>query len=283
MDVQVLDDTDQPLPNSAVTAQWSRADQWNRTDWQTDASGHAHLRRLPTGEVYIRVRHPGFVPVLKQLFRSEEWVHVPVRVAMEKAATIEGSCLRDGTPVPDFSVYFFSRSPADGGRVDIEGSADGTFRIDEAKPGLITVFATSQDTIQSAHVSVSVEPGATGHASVTLPAPRRVAGTIVDALSGEAVPSAKVAAMLISGRGVIKPWKAASVVDEQGHFELSGFGSVEGRIEVFADGFAPRQVSVWAGRTSFSISATWPCIGLKPHRPPEGRGLGGPVAVCGDT
>jgi len=245
VDLRVTDEEEHPIAGAAAATQWSRNDQWSRIDWRTDSKGQARLSHLPNGEVFVRVRKPGYVPKLETLFRAEEWVGWPLAVKLRRAATVKGKCTLEGKPVHKFTVFFFANTPPDGGKIVVDGSEDGSFTIDEAPPGAVQLIATCEDVVQSSHVSVTVQAGAVGHAELEFSAPRTLVGQIVDASSGEAVTSARVAAMVHSGWTVLKPWKAAQAVGKNGSFELAGFAAVEGLIRVEAPGYATRQLTVW--------------------------------------
>ena len=247
IDLRVADEQGHPLAGVGATTQWMRDGQWNRIDRKTNADGRARLTNLPTGQAYVRLRKPGYVPALKELFRTEEWTQQPLEVHLARAASVEGVCTRSGRPVRSFTVYFWTEQPRDGGKVVISDSEDGSFRIDEAAPGLVQLMATTDEVVQSALVTLTAGAGECARASFDLPAPRTARGRVIDALTGKPVPGARVSAILLSAAGSIRPWKPARVADERGQFELPGFGSVEGRIRVEAEGHALREIAVPAG------------------------------------
>jgi hypothetical protein len=252
VNLHVTDDEGHPLPGVTIATQWSRNDVWNRIDWRTNSEGRARLAYLPTGEVWVRLRKPGFVPELRQLYRAEQWARAPLEVRMSHAATVEGRCTSNGRPANTFTVYFWNKDISDGGKVDVEDSTDGSFRIEEAAPGLVQLVASSPDVVQSAQASLTVSAGGLGTVTIELPAARVVRGQVVDAASGEAIPNARVAVMLVTGVAGHKPWKSGVPVNDQGIFELPGLGTGVGELKLSADGYAIRSASVPAGTESRS-------------------------------
>ncbi len=247
VDLRVTDEEGRPIADVNAATQWSRDGVWTRVDRRTNSEGRAKLTNLPSGQVWVRVRRAGYVPEVRHMFRTEEWVHYPLDVKMRRAATVEGTCTFNGQPVRKFAVHFWQESVGDGGKVGIEDSEDGTFTIEEAAPGLVQLLATSDDVVQSAPANLSVDGGAVGRTTLVFPAPRRAAGQVVDASTGEYIPTAHLCALIITGNQVIKPWKTVQPVDELGRFEFAGLGTVEGMLEISAEGFAKRNVSISPG------------------------------------
>ncbi len=247
VELHVSDEDGRPLADVNAVTQWSRNDVWNRVDRRTNSEGRARLANLPTGEVWVRMRKAGYVPELRQLFRAEQWVHYPLEVKMHRAATVQGKCTLNGTPVQKFTVCFWQQSVKDGGKLEIEDSEDGTFKIEEAAPGLVQLLASSDDVVQSAPASLSVEPGAVGKVSLEFASPRQVRGQVVDAASGEPIPSVRLSALIITGSEIIKPWKTSLPVTETGQFDFAGLGTVEGMLEFSGPGFATREVTISPG------------------------------------
>jgi len=244
VNVHVVDEEKRPIAGVNVTTQWLRDGNWNRIERRTNAEGRARLKNLPTGQVYVRLRKPGFVPNLQELFRAETWVHFPLEVQLERAASVEGTCTRNGHPVASFMLYFWNQEPKDGGKLAVESSEDGGFRIDEVKPGQVQLLASSKDVVQSALATLTVPAGGVGHAALELPEPRTVAAQVIDASTGEGVGGARATALVISSRVAVSLWGAGRIADGEGRFELSGFGNVEGRIRFEADGYARREFTV---------------------------------------
>jgi hypothetical protein len=218
-------------------------------DLRTDSEGRARLMHLPPGQVFVRLRKSGWVPALKELIQAQEWVGHTIEMKLTRAATIEGVCTTQGKPIHAFQIYFWKQRPADGGRRTFEFSEDGSFRIDEAAPGLVQLIASTDEVVQSQLASLVVEGGAVGKVSFDLPPPRRANGRVVDALTSAPVPQARVAVMLTAGGSSVQPWKAASPVDRDGGFTISGLGSIDGRLRITAEGYAQREITVWAGNS----------------------------------
>lgn len=238
-----------PLAGVTVAVQWTRGNVWHRIDRVTNKEGKAFLSHLPSGQVWVRSRKPGYVPSLNEMYRAEDWVRHVLSVTMMPAASIEGRCTSGGKPVKDFTVLFWHSEVRDGGRISVQGSEDGVFRIEEAAPGLVQLLASSDAVVQSAHYTLEVNAGDTGHLDIEMPLPREVRGEVVDATSGVGLPGAAVCPVIISGGASVRPWKTAIHADSEGHFVLTGLGDGEGRLSISAPGYAARDVTVWPSKT----------------------------------
>lgn len=242
--VRVIDPNAQAIPSANVTVQWNDGIAWRRVERQTNTTGVATVDGLPSALVWVRVRASGFAPKLTEPFETDAQKGSTVVVKMAKAGIVEGRCLLTGEPARDFTVYFWSKEPSDGGKVEVHESTDGRFRIDEARPGEVVLFASGTTSIQSPQVRVIVEEAKPTQALLELPAPHTITGRVVDGITGNPISSGTVAAQITTGDQTLKPWKEATRVDAAGAFELKGLVAGENMIRVAAEGFAARVVSV---------------------------------------
>lgn len=245
--VRVVDPSAQGISAAKVTVQWNDGIAWRKVERQTNAAGLAIVDGLPPAVAWVRVRAPGFVPNLGEPVETTNHDGSTIVVQMAKAGVIEGRCLLQGQPAREFTVYFWSKRPSDGGKVEVHESTDGGFRIDEAPPGEVVLLASGTTAIQSPQVRVQVKEAAVAKTVIDFGAPMTIVGTVVDGVTGLSIASAQVAAQIVAGDQLLKPWKEATHVDAEGRFELKGLVPGQNVIRVASDGFAVRVVVLYLG------------------------------------
>ncbi|MBI5364715.1 MAG: carboxypeptidase regulatory-like domain-containing protein [Planctomycetes bacterium] len=245
--VRVLDPDSLGVPGASVSGQWMEGPTWRRMDRRTDSEGTAVLDGIPPAAVWIRVRAAGFVPKLNPQLETDLHDGSPIVVRLSRAGVVEGQCLLAGKPAGDFTVHFWTKKPKDGGKLEVRSSTDGRFRVDEAATGELVLLATGPTSMQSPQVRVLVEEAKPTSAVLELPAPRVAIGRVVDGVTGEPVPSARVALQIRVGDQILRPWKEATRVDAGGAFALSGLVPGPNFLRVTAEGFAARTVDLHVG------------------------------------
>lgn len=230
------------IGGATVTAQWNDGKAWRRIERRANAEGVVAIDGFPQASVWLRVRASGFVPRLADRVDIANHDGSAIVVALAKAGVIDGRCLLAGEPAADFTVLFWTKEPKDGGKVEVRGSSDGRFRIDEAPPGEVVLMASGSTSIQSPQVRVRVEPPAAAEAVLELPAPLVAFGRIVDGATSAPVPGARLALQVIWNDQILRPWKEATLADSHGAFELSGLIPGRNCVRISAEGFAPRSI-----------------------------------------
>lgn len=244
--VQAVDPESLGIAGATVTAQWLDDTAWRRVERRTNADGIASFEGLPPASVWLRVRAAGFVPKLAEPVETSTHDGKPIRLQLTPAGRVEGRCLIAGQPARDFTVHFWSKQPTDGGKLEVRGSADGHFVVDEAAPGEFVLMATGTTSLQSPQVRVLVDYVKTAEAVLELPAPLTLTGRVVNGMTGEALSSGRAALQVTVRDQILRPWKEATRVDARGVFSIEGAVPGLNTLRVTADGFAPRAVVVHA-------------------------------------
>ncbi|MBK7876292.1 MAG: carboxypeptidase regulatory-like domain-containing protein [Planctomycetes bacterium] len=271
--VRVIDPEALAVPNASVSAQWMEGAAWRRLDRRTNTEGNAAFEGLPPAAVWFRARAAGFVPNLLPQLETNLHDGSPILARLERAGVVEGRCLLEGKPARDFTVNFWKKEPRDGGKVEVRGSADGSFRVDEAAPGELVLFAMGTTSIQSPQVRVVVDTAKPTKCVLELPAPCTATGRVVAGMTGEPIPSARVALQVRVGSQILRPWKEASPVDVTGAFSIRGLAPGLNYVRITADGFAPRVVHADVGEEGRVDLGS---IGLHQHGSIEVRLVGAP-------
>lgn len=236
------------VPNANVSAQWMEGPTWRRLDRRTNADGVAALDGIPPAAVWIRVRAGGFVPKLMPQIETDRHDGSPIVVQLEEAGVVDGQCLLAGKPARDFTVNFWKKEPKDGGKLEVRGSPDGRFRVDEAAPGELVLFAMGSISLQSPQVRVEVDVEKPASCTLELPAPCSATGRVVDGMTGVPLVSGRVALQVRAGDQILRAWKEATPVDAGGMFVISGLVPGLNYLRVTAEGFAPRVADIWVGQ-----------------------------------
>jgi len=136
--------------------------------------------------------------------------------------------------------------------LELEAKSDGTYRIDDIDPGIVTVFVKSNSTGEVRSLTLAIAPGATVYADFHFPRdPTRMVGR-VESTTGAAVPGAEVVVTLLLGRE--EKTLGTTRTDGSGRFELRGLeDGVRYWIEATAAGFSNRGAEYFSGRVDVRI------------------------------
>jgi hypothetical protein len=242
LSVQVLTTLDQPLAGATASVLWNVDGAWVKIDRRTDASGLARFTSCPATELWIRGRCSGYAPKRLDSITLATAALEPVVVRLDHAGRISGHCLHGEIPVHTFTVLFWQGSSSKRDFIDVVGSTDGSFVIDEAPLGEVFLMAYAPDLPRSLPQQVLVQPGAASAVDLNLPTPIPGRGRIVDARTGEPLPHAVVQVDVMHENHVLKPWGGPIEVNQQGVFEINGFVEGYNGMVVSAPGFAQRSV-----------------------------------------
>ena len=202
-------------------------------------NGYILAQGCAPGELYYLARCPGHVftrggPVL--LPASEP---ATLWVELLQSGRLEGRCTRDGIPVEDFKLLWW---PGDVyAQLDTEtfsGLADGRFALDSVGAGTVTVIAQSPEHGQSEPLTLTIPPGGTGEAHLTLPGAETGRGVVVDQATGLPIAGATIEALFTFGSHGVHPTGVSAVSDRDGHFEIRGLSEVPTTFHVTASGYA---------------------------------------------
>lgn len=136
--------------------------------------------------------------------------------------------------------------------LEVAAKSDGTYRIDDIDPGIVTVSVKSNSTGEVRTLTLAIAPGATVYADFHFPRdPTRMVGR-VESTTGDGIPGAEVVATLLLGREE-KPI-GTTRTDGSGRFEFRGLEDGVGYwIEATAAGFSYRGAEYFSGRVDVRI------------------------------
>jgi hypothetical protein len=97
--VHTVDDKGADLADSIVSVQWNANGAWNKIERHTHADGLARFEGCAQGGIWVRARHPGFVPQLVDPNQANTSRTDPLLVQFARGGRIEGSCVHAGAPV----------------------------------------------------------------------------------------------------------------------------------------------------------------------------------------
>jgi hypothetical protein len=170
-----------------------------------------------------------------------------IEVRLAFAGRIAGRCLRDGEPVEDFQILYWSGDPRHVAREEVKGSEDGSFLIEEAPLGDVTLIGLDAEVANGAPSRVLVTAGETAEVTIELPRALLARGRVVDAVTGESVAGARLQVMsAYDGRGLAE-FGAEVTSDGGGGFVLKGVTSGAGALRVRAEEYIEERVITHGG------------------------------------
>jgi hypothetical protein len=237
-EVAVADAAGAPVVDADLFAHhWKSGAARQLTRATTDAEGRARTF-APPGELTVEVKKPGFT---SWTLDGDASLHVPqvkppLHVTLRPAGVVEGWVHVADEPVEAFSVVAWSED----GHYDMHQSftsEEGAFRLEDVPQGAsLHVLAYSDEHPQSETAVVAV--GAEPHEVVLeLAHPRRARGRVIDAVTREPVPNARLQ-HLLTGMGTFAGARGREIaVQPDGRFELGGFASGRGGFACYAAGY----------------------------------------------
>jgi len=262
LNVQVVGPEGQPLPEARVAV--TQSQQAVAHVVETDQRGEVLVQSLAPGEAEIVAQQPGFAPSrLGVQFQSRR--RGDLTVTLSRGGKISGR-LVDGNdrserlevvacppeaepqayqPQSPYHWLRFSAAPI---------GPDGTYALPDLAPGLYTVFVRERSTGEILAVQTRIEVTAqteTKGIDFRLSEVGTVAGRVVRAADGAAVPSAQVVADLLAPGQRQRPLGVQRVAqtDEAGRFQLAGLPPGRWRLQARHPELAPlaRTIRVEAG------------------------------------
>jgi len=226
-----------PTWNSFVTASYGR----------TDEAGRVRLG-VPASQAFvIGVRAEGLAQTtVGPLLHSKELD--PLRITLQPAGGLRLRLTRRGEPVTSYRLSFWQGDPRKGWQ---ERCADpgGVATIADLAPGSYSVQASAEEWPQTKPLTFTVEPGKLTECELAIPEPVAARGQVIDAQTGEPLPSARVMLHHSVGSSLSWPRDIEIELDSQGRFELTQIGEAGGAVMVSAAGYAVAVENYrWDGR-----------------------------------
>ena len=254
-----------PIPHGRATVSWIRVgaglESARHVSAWTDEQGNAVVRGTPTTScrVLIKGDAQGFVASeMPTSFHcpSETLPGTVFELALERAGRIRGRCLREGEPVEDFKVIYWNELLFVREVAHFSDREDGSFEISTAPVGEVTMFATAgADLAQSAPTIAEVTAERDTEVLLEVAEPTTGVGSVLDALTGEPIPDARVDPQFTHGHARMGSRGRTFGVNANGSFEVACFDAGVGWIIVSAPGYAQagRQGSFRDGRVDFGV------------------------------
>jgi hypothetical protein len=211
--------------------------------------GVIRLATVPPGWFGFRIAAPGYAT---QELEGEAVDKITFPVTLQKAGSITGRCVHEGSPVADFRVIFWKAGTIQLDRSEsFFGRCDGRFEIESLAPHDWTIHAASPDYPSGRPVVVRVEADRSAEVELELPTAIRGGGRIVAADSGEPVANARVQPYSTGGNGRSFAWGSGVLTASDGSFDLDAFVLGVNHITIEADGFAFAEAEARASDTDF--------------------------------
>lgn len=260
----VLGANEEPLKGATTTVHWKQGGSWQSVGSSTDEDGLARARGVPAGNVFARVHHAGHVSRMIGPFEVSLEMDA-VEVHLEQSGQISGRCLRDGEPVENFQVLYWRGDPSQVAREEVTGSADGTFLIEEAPLGEVTLIGLDALVANGSAQSVVVLSGEVADVTIELPRPLSAVGEVIDAVTGDPITSARVQVMsAYDGQGLAE-FGAEESSDTYGKFMVQGLSESVGSLRVRAEDYIEDFI-VTRGGTAGEGELDLGLIALQPSR-----------------
>ena len=260
VDVQVVESSpgsaQDAISDAKVSVFWREEPHWRSSLEWTGKDGLARVRGCPPTTVWVRAQAEGHVERTRDsvgLPRRE-----PVRIALDRAGVIRGTCLHDGKPVHDFKVMTWQDNVQQRSVQEFTDRADGSFEFTSAPLGETAVLASSAEYPESAATFVTVFPGEVAEVTLALRDPVMGRGRVVDALTGKPIPSARIQVYACYSLEFVTTRGSELAVTSDGTFELRRFAASDTRIAVHAEGYSsdyPTGNYDQAGAVDFGVIA----------------------------
>ncbi|MCK6445781.1 MAG: carboxypeptidase-like regulatory domain-containing protein [Planctomycetes bacterium] len=223
-----------PVSGAVIQARWYRDTRFVEIERSTGTDGIAYVPVLSGSATYYSARTAaGFAPPLGPItFMTAP--SEPVLIELARAGRISGRCVRDGQPLRDFEVAYWTNRPADRQLLRVVDAVDGKFVVEDAPIGEVMLCAHSSDwPVGETKAVTLVENGeATVELSVGDACEGR--GIVVDAASGEPLTNASVRA-ITSLPDATSLFRGPIVrVDFDGSFSVRGLPIGEAKLWVTA-------------------------------------------------
>ncbi len=206
--------------------------------------GYINPWSFPAGTIVATISAPGYAPKTANPFVIPEAQTNAREVVLERARRVRGVCLHDGEPVESFQVVFWPvQVIAVNHTRAFHGRVDGSFELDDVPPCDVQICAFG-DALPACD-PVLWRANASEEEEVVLELPEALVGEgrVVDAESGEALPTADVQVFIAASNVPVTPWGTAHPVARDGSFRIGGFAPglnfVRCRAPEYSDALVP--------------------------------------------
>lgn len=253
---RILDESREPQVGAVVSVHWMSGTEWRSASAISDASGDALVAAIEPGALWIRASKEGY-----REHNQGNVVHMvattePIEVLLARGARLAGRVTDAGKPVESFSIFVWQGDVQASERRDFERRADGTFEWSGVPSGEVRAFAATPEGRRSEVRSVMCAPDANAQLELSIGAGTRTTGRVIDANTLEPVRGAHVQPWVTQDGLRLAAAGGGARTDETGAFALDGLASGSHGVEVNADGYATRVLTVVTPRDddSFLVS-----------------------------
>lgn len=226
---------------------WREGAEWNLGEGSTDSAGITLIDAIHPGEIWIRIRAPGLLEFNYGPLRVEEQSTAPLLIDMQPAGTVTGRFLARGEPVSDFRVTYFSAHAKSPSTVVVMDEPQGEFEVREARLGPTVWIAAAPGYTPGEPSTVEVAPGEATRIELHLRPARAGQGSVVDALSGRPVRGARIESWIQFDGRWVRGTRIDAHSDHDGQLVFPALRPEGESLDVRAEGYVPRKVSVAPG------------------------------------
>jgi hypothetical protein len=232
--VLVQDESEEAIEGAIVISEW----QGGYDRGEANSEGVAKLSNCAPATVTVTATADGYIGITPTTTDLSDGTPQELTLSLERAGRIVGRCLHDGKPVESFDVNYWRGFPLNRMEIQVDDSEDGSFEIDPAPLGEVTLFGVSNEYPRSQPYSVTVLPDEPAEVTIELVDPIRGRGRVVDNATGQGVAEAVVQIYSNYIGSYFSAWGPAHSVEPDGRFEAVGFAPGDTRFVVRADGYA---------------------------------------------
>ncbi len=228
----------QPLEGAQLEAwHWSE-DQWRPlASASTDTAGRAHVFSA-SGELRVEVRKQGFTTwMLQDDARSiVPQTAAPLRVTLRPAGVVTGWVHAGSDPIERFSILAWNDDRSFCPMLEFEDE-EGAFRLEGVPKGVTVRLCAFSDTLPQSRTETFVLAQESLELELELPKPRKARGRVLDSVTREPVPGARIQHLLTGMEGLAGFRGQEMAVQADGRFELDGFFPGRGGFACSAQGY----------------------------------------------
>lgn len=203
----------------------------------TAADGRAVVFSAP-GELQVQVSKKGFATwMLQEDARSiVPQTAAPLRVILRPAGVVSGWVHAGSAPVERFSILAWNDDRSFCPTLAFEDE-EGAFRLEDVPKGVTIHVCAYSDTLPQSPTEAFVLGEEPLELELELPTPRKARGRVIDSVTREPVPSARIQHLLTGMDGLAAFRGQEMGVQVDGRFELDGFFPGRGGFACLAEGY----------------------------------------------
>ena len=239
--VVILTDFEQaPVPGADLRVEWTVAESTVfSSGFRTDEDGIGELIEAPAETVFIHIAKPGYSGGRYGPFTMPQGMTKEISLSIGRAGRIAGRCVQDGAPVEAFTIRYWQDSPWNTLTLEAADREDGSFVLEDAPLGNVTILASSPDCPGAPTQTVEVSADSEAWVEIELPATGTAMGRVVDASTDDPISTATVQSLSGPSYQECWPWGQPLNVNALGEFQGAIIAPPLTVLEITAPGYAP--------------------------------------------